>query len=70
MGDDLKIAKNMVPQLKKEGYQRWHASMKTVGEILEWDSILMDLSSVYDLSKEGNKEKADRTMASADERNN
>ena len=63
MGDDLKLAKDMVPQLKKEGYQRWHNSIKTVGDMLEWYSILMDLSLVYDISAEGNKEKADRTVA-------
>ena len=63
MGDDLKAVKDMVPQLKKEGYQRWHNSMKTVGDMLEWDALLMNLTLVYDISAEGIKERADRTVA-------
>ena len=52
VGEDLKAVKDMVPQLKTEGFQRWHSAMQTVSDSLEWGSDLMDLTAEYNFETE------------------
>ena len=63
IGDDVKAVKDLVPQLKVEGFQRWHSALQTVAGILEWDKDLLDVTSVYDFDTEDEAMRANRMVA-------
>jgi hypothetical protein len=63
VGEDLKAVKDMVPQLKTEGFHRWYKAMLEVGDLLEWSAELLDLTTAYSMNGEDEAKKANRMVA-------
>ena len=63
VGADLKAVKELVPQLEKDGFQRWHLAMTNIASMLSWCPELMDITKVYDMSSENETQVVDRTVA-------